>query len=686
MNANNTPIAIALLGAIHCGSAVAITMEDEEMTAFLAMLDQETAIATQNKMNAAYVPGMVSVLHGDDLAEQGVRTLADALNKVAGFHVLHNNNGDVVTLVRGIGSTLNGSNVKLLLNGVAVNRPSDASADWMMRFPVDQIERIEVIRGPGSVLYGEYAFAGVVNVITRQDQTIGVTTGHDGFRQGDFITTQEWQSGLKLSANLSFRQQDASGLFTNADNFILDGGYSPAPVNDQEEGRILLLKAEYQGYQLAIQHANVERGGWYGRNAAMPYAMEPRQETANNLQLGKEWIVDERLSVDLSLIQRDDELLDATFLPIIGGLQRPGGGPNNSTTVERFVRDGVEMQTRQASVKVHWRASDSHTMFFATDVSRSEIEDSYRKARLKGQPLTESPSNNVAVTSGATRLNKSVTAQDEWRAGERLTLTMGARFDDYDDWGSHTTPRLAAVWQLNEAHLLKMQYSEAFRPPTMVEAFSPSDGLTGDSGRYLRPENLDSTEMAYIYRMPGSSLRATIFKTDVVDLIEYFQKPGSQARWRNHSQIDTRGAEVEFKQQWDRNWSWFANLSYVSAKEQTDDGDGIPTGSIEWLGNAGVTWRSDRLGVHSLSLNYSGTQEGFDLTLRQDVTHRFPVVGLLDYSLTLHDLMGVAGLQANLTVNNVLDKAYNVVPSQLQYPLGLPEVRRRLVAGLQYSF
>lgn len=682
---SNYLFTISVLATICC-TGKAMANEADEMAELQALLNEETAIATQNKMNAAYVPGMVSVLHGDDLAEQGVNNLAEALNKVAGFHVLHNNNGDMVTLVRGIGSSVNGSNVKLMLDGVAVNRPSDASADWLLRFPVAQIERIEVIRGPGSALYGEFAFSGVVNVITKQTNRASVKTGQDGFWQGDLIWHHDNDAGLQLGLNLSTRHQQASNMLTNPDNFFLDGGYSPAKVHDQEAGTSASLSAALHGYQINVFHANVERGGWYGRNAAMPRAMEPREESSTHVNLDKSWKLSEQLSVALSLTHSEDELLDATFLPIIGGLQRPGARPNEPLTVERFVRDAIEMQSSQARLQIHWQFAPEHRLFAASELSKSKIEDSFRSSRLNNEPLVRGLPSIAPVAANASRLYRSTTLQDEWSVTDDLTLTVGARFDHYDDWGSHSTPRFAAVWQLSESHLFKVQYSEAFRPPTMVEAFAPVGGLTGDSGRKLKEESLNSTEVAYIYRNAGVSVRTTLFKTKVLDLIEYFQRPGASPIWRNQGKIDTSGAEVEFVQKWGRNWSWFSNLSYVDAEDQTDSVDGIATGSIKWLGNAGVSWQSDQFGVHSLSLNYTGSQEGYDLSLRQAVTARFAAVSLLDYSWTLRDFAGFDGLQAQFGLNNLLNKTYNVIPTPLQYPLGLPAPGRRVFAGLNYNF
>ncbi|OQY58425.1 MAG: hypothetical protein B6245_11935 [Desulfobacteraceae bacterium 4572_88] len=127
-----------------------------------------TKIATKTAMDADLVPGMVTVLRGGALEEQGIRTVHDALSLVPGVSTHINVMGNEIVSVRGLGGSLFSGNLKLMLDGVALNDSLTAGGYVIYQLPVEQIERIEIIRGPGSVIYGEYAYAGVVNVITRK--------------------------------------------------------------------------------------------------------------------------------------------------------------------------------------------------------------------------------------------------------------------------------------------------------------------------------------------------------------------------------------------------------------------------------------------------------------------------------------------------------------------------------------
>lgn len=141
------------------------TNSDDE-AALLMLLQEETEIATKTRLNADFVPGMVTVLHGDELLQQGVLNVWQALGRVPGMEAALDKIGSRIVKVRGIGGSFASGNLKIMLNNVAMNSTLSALSQPVMNMPIEQIERIEVMRGPGSAIHGEFAYAGVVNVIT----------------------------------------------------------------------------------------------------------------------------------------------------------------------------------------------------------------------------------------------------------------------------------------------------------------------------------------------------------------------------------------------------------------------------------------------------------------------------------------------------------------------------------------
>ena len=669
--------------AVYCGHAAADS--DPELVALLDLLHEQTTIATQTRMNADYVPGMVTVLHGEDMRVRGLATVGDALGQVAGFHVTVNNVGDARAVVRGVGATLNATNFKILLDGIAVNRPIDGSADWLLRLPLSQVDRIEVIRGPGSAIYGGFAFSGVINVLTRGGDAVAGGVGSHGLRRGvaRLALGEGGDASLKLGAG-AWRQGD-SGLTTNPDNFAQAGlGYSPAPVFDGEHGRYLLASLEARGYRLQLRHAALSRGGGYGRVAALPDGLEPRLERVLGLNLEKDWTLgdDLRLSASLGLLETDLE--QATLMPLPAGAGRPG--QPGSRTDEVYRRTGSADRAWNAQIAMHWTPGQRHQIFLGVERVYSKVTDSFASLTERGGVARMLPPDQTAVLAGSSRTLTSLTLQDQIRLGERVEVTAGLRHDHYDDWGGRTSPRLAAVWRPAEHHIVKMQYAEAFRPPNLEEFYPgpntfPGTTLTGD----LDDERIRSLEAAYIFRRADLRLRMTVYRTQLRDLIEFFINPGDPPAWRNRGDIETHGGELEWVQRLGRKLQWWANLAYVDAEDHLD-GDERLLGAVDWLATLGASWRQNGILTHALSLKYVGAQEGWELATRAAQRDRFDAYATVDYALTIVEPYGLAGLEVGAGIRNITDQHFDSVATPAQFPTGLPQGQREFWLSAEYQF
>lgn len=671
--------------ALLPGARAAARGDDPELVALLDLLDRETSIATQTRMNADYVPGMVTVMLGEDLRAQGLATVGDALAGVAGFHLSVNNVGDVQTIVRGVGATVNASSLKILLDGVAVNRPVDGSADWVLRLPLRQVARIEVIRGPGSALYGEFAFAGVVNVLTREGRGAGLRIGSDHAREADVRSALRFDNGASLQLDVSAWGRSDSGLQTLADNFTRGGlGHAPSAVFDGARGRLMLADLGFDGYRLQLQHAVLERGGGHGRTAAIPAGLDPRVEKVNGIHLGKTWTVDGTLSLSALIGRLDTDLESAAFLPIPAGVDPPGPAP--ASPVDIFRRDGNADTTERAEFGLHWAPGTAHRLFVGLSRVRNRADSAFMVRFPRGGPVVAGASTETSVVAGSQRVLTSVTLQDQVRLGEALDLTVGARYDHYDDWGAHTSPRIAAVWRASAHHIFKVQYAEAFRPPTLEELYSGPDTFPGSVRRKaLEEEGIRSMEAVYVFRRAEHRLRLTAFRTEVSDLIEFFLKPGDPPFWRNRGDIDTQGAELEWEQRIGRSWQWTANAAYVDAADHLD-ADGELLGAADWLANLSVTWRRDGGVSHTLRARYVGTVEGWDLRTRDPQRRRFDAYAVIDYGLLLADAFAIDGLQLSAGIDNLTGRRYQSVATPAQFPQGLTRGERGVWVQLEYDF
>ena len=146
--------ASAPLGTAADSDREAVEGDQAARTDLLSVLGDVSALATKTRLNADYVPGILNVLNGDELVALGARTVWEALELVPSVQIERNNNGGRRVAIRSFQHS-NG-NVKLLLNSVAMNN-AFAGYSNILYIPIEQVERIEVIRGPGSAVHGEWS-------------------------------------------------------------------------------------------------------------------------------------------------------------------------------------------------------------------------------------------------------------------------------------------------------------------------------------------------------------------------------------------------------------------------------------------------------------------------------------------------------------------------------------------------
>ncbi|MEO7921593.1 MAG: TonB-dependent receptor plug domain-containing protein, partial [Thermoanaerobaculia bacterium] len=143
--------------------------EEQELANLVAILSHETDVATKTRMNSDFVPGTVTVLQGDELEAMGIETAWEALSLVPGMQAVRDRGGLPSVMVRGLPFPFNSGNVRVLVNGLSLANEHAGINGISLQIPIQLVERIEVIRGPGSVVYGDFAFMGLVNIVTRAE-------------------------------------------------------------------------------------------------------------------------------------------------------------------------------------------------------------------------------------------------------------------------------------------------------------------------------------------------------------------------------------------------------------------------------------------------------------------------------------------------------------------------------------
>ncbi len=597
-------VAYVLCGNAHAEAAA--VADDALLQELMAVLDESTEIATKSRMNADFVPGIVSVLQGRELEALGIHTVWEALGTIPGIRITRKGVGEPLLTVRGVSFPFSSGNVKVLVNSISMSRESSGNNTSVLLMPISQVDRIEVVRGPASVLYGDFAFMGVVNIITRKGErgTAASLTDTGSVEAHGRYAWSSPQVPLSIDVNLAARNGTAY-----ADTRLSE------PREDYLSG---VLAVDWGGLHLNLQSVgwNMDTDSPFGANDTH-HALDIRYQLAptptTTAQFRALWTAD------------DTQVADTL-----------------AGTLQRSLQRAVHSDTREAGFDFTWTASKRHTWLFSAAYTEEHIDSA-----LFPVPT---PQGFQEVAFGASsRRYAGVSLQDQITISDTLAVTAGLRYDYRDDLAQERlTPRLAAVWNFAEGHTLKAQYAEGFRAPTFFELFLPNG-----TSRNLNLETIGTTELSYIYRQSDLVARATLFDSQIEDMI--FVRAGN---FGNVAAARAQGVELEWAQQMNPRFKWQANASYVDSSTTRNEANvqEADASASQWLASLTLYAKpSDKLLLTS-RWAYVGAANATDVQL--------PAQNHVDVTLSMFD-RGLPGLTLRLGVKNLLDE-------RVLYPLTLP--------------
>lgn len=567
------PALIASACAIALAPARATSVSEEEELA-LAYGDKSTvSIATGSRQTLRRAPAVATVITAEDIAAMGAADLDEVLESVPGMHVGRNNQAYMPQyVVRGIYSDLNPQTL-VLQNGVPMTTLflGNRGIIWG-GLSVQNIARIEVIRGPGSALYGADAFAGVINVITKGPDDVAGT--EVGVRAGRHDTYDGWvQHGgragplavagyLRVGRSDGFKRTVQSDSQTGLDAlFGTSASRAPGHVNNGYDALDASVEAGLDKIRL---RAGYKRRDDVGTGAGIAGALDPVGKMSSertHVDLG--WTDVElaqglRLSINGSYLRYVQEIPVPVqvFPPGAFGGAFPQGMQGAPYTWERQLR---------MSTALTYSGLAGHNLRLG--LGHDDL-DLYRTRELKNfSVITSGPLTGVPVPTPAgnivefpvrdsflaphRRKVNYVYLQDEWSLAKDWALTAGVRHDRYSDFGSTTNPRLAVVWDASLDLTAKLLYGTAFRAPSFNDQYGVNPVASGNP--LIRPETIRTAEAAMQWHAsPTLQLNLSVFRYGMSDIIRTTPNPAPApgATFRNAGSQRGSGAELE--------WVWDA--------------------------------------------------------------------------------------------------------------------------------
>lgn len=578
------------------------------------MMVQVTTVASGSKTPVSKAASSVTVITRTDIEGMGATDLDQVLETVPGLHVTRSDQAYFSKYIfRGISSAQNPETL-LMINSIPVKTLFSGTRSHVWAgMPVKAIERIEVIRGPGSALYGADAFAGVINIITKSGADI--QDNKAGMRAGSFDTWGAWtEQQLQLgdvTLGLVAEYEDSNGQHETVDQdaqTLLDSltgtsaSLAPGSVNTGRQATDIRLDLQSTHWQYRLGYQQRDN---IGTATGIAQALDPAglyhserintDLTYQRNDLLPHWELQAQLSY---YHDTQESIRDSLLFPaganLGGGVFSDGmiGNPSYWEDQARF------------DIRTVFRGFDRHILQQGTGFYWGDI---YKVTEQKNfdATFTPVPGGLVDVSDTAAaflrenqRTSYYLYLQDEWRVNDMTALTTGVRYDNYSDFGETTNPRVALVTAWSPATSTRLSYGRAFHAPSFIDLYASNNPVRRGNPD-LNPETIDTWELSFHHQLLDN-LRYSVtgFTYRIDDAISYVNSVA-----QNSGERKGRGGEVELAWQLGAALRLVANASYQVSTDALSGaalGDAPSSeyyGRLEWEPLMQWRWHTELLRV-----------------------------------------------------------------------------------------
>lgn len=651
------------------------------------VLDEMVVSATRSEKKLLDTAASVSVITDKDLNKMHINNLDEAFVKIPGVYVGR---------LSGIGSTtsqtvmrgVNAANsVAVLVDGVQVNDSYNGSVTWSA-IPVDMVKRVEVLRGPASVLYGGNALAGVINIITKDvDKTsVNLKLSYGSNNTQNHSLYVAGKASDKLDFNVNYEKKRTDGYVTDP---------------------VLSSKAVFG----AETTTNTGAKRWIIGNKGK------RQWDENTVGVGFKYHFDESKSLALDFTKNEYEYSYSAPTSYFGDdiikkagtyFSTPGEKASNKYNMTYNDSEngwkavvGYSDQYKQHDTSIS-KATDSSkpNTRFSFDLQKNQTISAnnnavfglnYRKDEMDATVYKLADKFNsdskIAVDSMASGTNKSFSAyvMDEHKFSDRWTATAGLRYDKwstdgrillpnkteainydestYDNW----SPSLSVMYKPEADSSVYLSWGKAFEAPSLYRMYSSSysSNVYNIANPNLKPQKAETFELGYKKDLNNkSAIGVSVYDTKYKGLL-YKNSLGvvdgmNATCYQNAGEAEAKGFELELNHNFDDKWSAFLNYTYqnpvIKKALKATEKDKYVTAIPKEVFRAGVTYSDDK---------WSGMLTGEYISKRFSKTDNSDIVngvyGSYDpYFIMNMDISYSFNKNYTLTasVNNILDRDF----------------------------
>jgi outer membrane receptor protein involved in Fe transport len=528
--------------------------------------DEAIVTATRMPQAAKLAPASVSVITAQQIKEKNITTFDQAFDETPGVVVTRASNANVQAFsIRGASEVAGGgigNRVLLLIDGRPAISPESAGALWNL-VPLNSIERIEVVKGAYSSLYGSSAMGGVVNVITRKPAATPSTKIHVNYGSYEQQAARLGEVGYRDFYTFEANHSRSYKRFS----YLLDGGWKHNDGHRQKSGFDLLNfygkgtwtlngNRHLQVTLNANRIHNDTPATWLSFNQPYAVAAHRQDDYQDRREVNADFYY---YAIPSAKVKYSTRIFYYQNNSQYSFDDDPENDSTNVNKGKQVIAKSSIMAQRLGSVsQVDWFVTEKHALVMGVDVNMDHVV---------GLPDTVLYGRHEAVNVGAY-------LQDEWAVAKHLTATLGARVDNYRILGefneTNFSPKLALLYQPSKDLGVRALLAQAFRNPAMAERFikfEQGGGLSFEPNAGLKSEKLTiSAELGVKWSLKNhSSFDVAVFYNKYQDLISFIQvsKPLEPLRYRviNLKEAVMQGFEIAYVRQI-KNWARL-NISYT---------------------------------------------------------------------------------------------------------------------------
>lgn len=522
------------------------TLEDLKTMSLEELLEVKITVASQVEETSHKAPSSVTVFTQKELLRMGVTSVEELLNFVPGFLATREIViGDGYRIAaRGQTTPQDSYNILFMINGQRLNSDLGGGAFENNRsLTLANVEQVEVIRGPGSALYGTSAFSGVVNLITSTKKNNALVSGGNLNRREAYFNVSKQENNWKgsLFARYSRDEGESYSNFIDSQNSTPGLSSSRDPKENQD---VYLTLAWKDQLQMNFRHTHWdvgEFGGWLtvkgGQDSgSLSYQLVNTEDA--NLVLEASYLKSELMG--------DSELMSAETVQSLPPTVITNGQ-------EQLVgRKVFAEQEWELSLSGHYRLVSHHQVYAGFSLRQPEIEKFREQYNYDISQFNFTPPSGTLSYFGGAMLETppigqeghrnilGLYLQDQYHFNESLTMTLGIRYDHYSDFGGTTNPRIALIYQANADTTFKLMYGEAFRAPSIRQFSAKQLGNPN-----LKPEKINTIELAWSQRYSMAQTTLTYFQNQAQNRIDTALVGKSGRKYVNLDDLTTRGWELE---------------------------------------------------------------------------------------------------------------------------------------------